>query len=153
LRRAFDLAGALFTADAWGWWGERIEAAPEKMFFQIYQRVRAGADVSASQYLRAWRELRQIRSDYAAATAGYDAVILPTSPIAPPNVDRLVADEAYFRSENLLALRNTRVANLMGLCAMTLPTGTPSAGIMFNAAPGGEARLLRLCGAAAAALA
>ncbi len=57
------------------------------------------------------------------------------------------------RSENLLALRNTRVANLMGLCALTLPTGTPLGGIMFNAAPGGEARLLRLCRAAEAALA
>lgn len=153
LGRAFELAGALFTADAWSWWSDKIEADPEKMFFQIYQRIRAGAEVGAAEYLRAWRELKEIRADYAAATAGYDAVILPTSPIPPPNLGRLIEDEAYFRSENLLALRNTRVANLMGSCAVTLPTSVPSAGIMFNSAPGCEAALLRLCSAAAVALA
>jgi aspartyl-tRNA(Asn)/glutamyl-tRNA(Gln) amidotransferase subunit A len=47
-----------------------------------------------------------------------------------------------------LALRNTRIGNLMGGCALTLPTGVASTGIMFLTPHGDEMRLLRL-GAAA----
>jgi aspartyl-tRNA(Asn)/glutamyl-tRNA(Gln) amidotransferase subunit A len=41
----------------------------------------------------------------------------------------------------------------MGVCAMTLPTGTASCGLMMMAAPGAEERLLRLAAAAQEALA
>ncbi len=40
----------------------------------------------------------------------------------------------------------------MGLCALTLPTGVPSCGIMLMAAPTWKKRLLRLGAAAEAAL-
>jgi aspartyl-tRNA(Asn)/glutamyl-tRNA(Gln) amidotransferase subunit A len=52
-----------------------------------------------------------------------------------------------------MTLRNTRVGNLMGECSLTLPTGVPSCGIMLNAAPMSEARLLRIGAAAERALA
>jgi aspartyl-tRNA(Asn)/glutamyl-tRNA(Gln) amidotransferase subunit A len=153
MQRAFAMAGPLYTADAYGWWKNRIEAAPEKMFHQILKRVRAGAEVRAADYLAAWTELRAIRAAWQAATAGYDAVIIPTLANLPPKVADLENDADLFVSENLLTLRNTRVANLMGLCALTVPTGVPSCGIMFNAGPGKEAALLRLGAAAEAALA
>jgi aspartyl-tRNA(Asn)/glutamyl-tRNA(Gln) amidotransferase subunit A len=62
-------------------------------------------------------------------------------------------DDAYYVAENLLALRNTRIGNLMGLCALTLPTAQPSCGISFMAGPGQEERLLRIGAAAERALA
>ena len=52
----------------------------------------------------------------------------------------------------LLALRNTRIGNLFGLCVLTLPTAEPSCGISFMAAPMTEERLLRLGFAAERAL-
>jgi aspartyl-tRNA(Asn)/glutamyl-tRNA(Gln) amidotransferase subunit A len=63
-----------------------------------------------------------------------------------------MTDDAYYVTENLLALRNTRIGNLMGLCALTLPTAQPSCGVSLMAAPGQEARLLRLGSAAERAL-
>ena len=57
---------------------------------------------------------------------------------------RPMQDADYYVTENLLALRNTRVGNLMGGCALTLPTGVPSCGMQLIAAPGSERRLLRL---------
>ena len=144
MTEAFALAGPLYTADSYSYWRERVEAEPEKMFPQILERVRAGAQVSAADYLVAWRRLREIRSDWRKATTGYDAIIMPTAPNLPPNVARLETDSGYYITENLLALRNTRVGNLMGECAVTLPAGVPSCGIMLNAAPGQEAHLLRL---------
>jgi aspartyl-tRNA(Asn)/glutamyl-tRNA(Gln) amidotransferase subunit A len=47
-------------------------------------------------------------------------------------------------TENLLALRNTRIGNLLGLPVLTLPTSQPSCGISLMAGAGQEARLLRL---------
>ena len=148
LTEAFDMSGTLYAAESYGWWRSAVEAAPEKMFPQILERVRGGRSVSGPDYVAAWIRLREIRADFLAATAGYDAVIMPTAPILPPNIDRLLQDDAYYKAQNLLALRNTRVANLMDLVSVTLPTDVPSCGILFNMARGAEGRLLRL-GAAA----
>ncbi len=153
MQEAFGFAGALFTADSYAWWRERVEAAPDKMFPQILERVRGGRDVKASNYIAAWHRLTAIRAEYAAATAEFDAVIMPTAAMTPPNIERLLTDDAYYKVENLLALRNTRVTNLMGGAAMTLPTGTPSCGIMLNVVAGQDDLLLRLGAAAEAALA
>ena len=80
-------------------------------------------------------------------------MLIPSAANLPPNVERLDSDDDYFVTENLLTLRNTRVGNLMGLCAITLPTGVPSTGIMLMVHPGDDARLLRLAAAAECALA
>lgn len=149
---AFNVAGNLYAADSYGWWRDLVEASPEKMFPQILERVRGGRTVSGPDYCAGWNMLRDIRKQYAAETAQFDAVIMPTAPILPPNAERLLNDDAYYKAENLLALRNTRVANLMDVCSITLPTGVPSCGIMFNGQNGSEEALLRLAVAAERAL-
>ncbi len=153
LSEAMSLTSTLVTAEAYGIWGPTVETAPEKMFPRILERVRAGADVKASDYVAAWRRLRVIRNLWAEMSAGYDAVILPTAAILPPDANRLMTDFDYYISENLLSLRNTRIGNLMDVCALTLPTAEPSCGISFMAGPMQEDRLLRLGSAAERALA
>jgi aspartyl-tRNA(Asn)/glutamyl-tRNA(Gln) amidotransferase subunit A len=149
---AIALAATLFTPEAYGLWKDRIEAAPHLMYARILERFRSGGSVTASDYVAAWARLDALRQAWAARTADYDAVILPTAPILPPDAQRLLDDERYYVTENLLALRNTRIGNLMGGCALTLPTGHPSCGISLMAAPGHEDRLLRLGMAAERAL-
>ncbi|MEL6640464.1 MAG: amidase family protein [Pseudomonadota bacterium] len=149
LQEAFDLAGTLYAAESYGWWRDLVEAAPDKMFPQILERVRGGRGVSGPDYVAAKSRLNEIRKAYLAATAGFDAVVIPTAPNMPPNAARLLADEAYYRQQNLLALRNTRIGNLMDLVSLTLPTQSSSCGILFNMPKTDENRLLRL-GAAAA---
>ena len=96
--------------------------------------------------------LEEIRAIWRDRVAGFDAVALPTSPILPPERERLMTDADYYVSENLLALRNTRIGNLMDGCALSLPTSEPSCGLMLLAGCGQEDRLLRLGMAAEAAL-
>ena len=143
----------LFTGEAYGTWGETIEAAPEKMFDRVRDRFRQGREVSAPDFVAGWQRLRRLRRDWARETAAYDAVLLPTAANLPANVARLMSDDDYFVTENLLTLRNTRVGNLMGLCAVTLPTGIPSTGIMILCPPMAEPQLLRIAAAAERALA
>ena len=63
-----------------------------------------------------------------------------------------MTDHDYYITENLLALRNTRIGNLMEQCVLTLPAGQPSCGLSIMCAPGTEERLLQIGLAAERAL-
>jgi aspartyl-tRNA(Asn)/glutamyl-tRNA(Gln) amidotransferase subunit A len=153
VENAMNLSAILFPAEAYAAWRDAIEANPNAMFKPILERFRAGDAISAVNYIEAWTRLSPYRAEYLAQTAGYDAVILPTAPILPPNADRLLTDNDYYVTENLLALRNTRIGNLMGLTGLTLPTGVPSTGLLLQTAPNTEGAVLRIGAAAEAALA
>lgn len=145
---ALEMSPILFTTEAWGHWQDEIRARGEVMFPAIRERFESGAGFLGADYVAAWVRLRALRAEFAAATAEFDAVILPTGASLPPDAERLLSDGEYYVTENLLALRNTRIGNLMGQAALTLPTSVPSTGLSLMAGPGSEARLLRL-GAAA----
>ncbi|WP_146347058.1 amidase [Phaeobacter marinintestinus] len=149
---AFALTEVLVCGEAYGLWRDVIEANPDKMFHAIRDRFRAGQNHSTPDYVAAWANLERIRGIWDATVAGFDAVLCASAPILPPNEKRLLTDSDYYVTENLLALRNTRVGNLMGLCSVTLPTGTPSCGVMLMGQPDCEEALLRLSAAAEAAL-
>ena len=151
VREAMSLAGVLFAPEAYGTWKTQIEANPDAMYPLVRERFRGGANIPASDFVVAWQRLDSLRAEYAAATVGHDAVILPSVPILPPKLDAVSRDDDLFVSENLLTLQNTRIGNLMGLAGLTLPTGVPSCGILFQGPS--EERLLRIGAAAEAALA
>lgn len=151
-QEVIELSGPIIPGEAYAEWGEKIEANPDAMYHEIRTRFRGGKDVLAADYLRAWQRLKDIRGDWHARMAEYDAVILPTCPNLPPKIDDLLSDSALYGRENLLALQHTRIGNLLGISALTLPTGLASCGIMFFGKPGGEESLLRLGKAAETAL-
>lgn len=153
LPRAYDLGQPLYAGEVWARWGEAIEGGAARMFPPVVARASAGREVGAAQYLRAREELAAIRAAAQDALAGVDAVACATCAILPPLASEVEADHEAFRVANLAALRNTRMANLLGLASMSLPTGTPSCGLMLSAVPGREGALLRLAAAAEAALA
>ncbi len=149
---AMALAPTLFAPEAYGTWRAQIEDAPELMYPPILERFRGGRDLLAADYIAGWQELDRLRADWARLVAGFDAVILPTAPILPPAVDRLLAEPDFFARENLLTLRNTRIGNLLGLPAVSLPTGHPACGLMLLGRAGDDRALLVAAAAAEAAL-
>ena len=153
LEPAYALTFQLYPPEAWAAWRDLIEANPDAMFREIYDRTSAGASVTAPDYIAAQSALRGHRDSYARATAGFDAVLCPTTPTRPPKLEAIASSSEAYRTANLSALRNTRLANLLGLCSVTLPTGVPACGVMLNAAAGADRRLLRLAKAAETALA
>ncbi|CRL16286.1 amidase [Phaeobacter italicus] len=153
LREAMGLSPVLFTAEAYGLWRDVIEAAPHLMFPEILERFRSGKTFSGPDYVAAWAKLEQIRMEWDQATAGFDGILCPASPILPPNMQRLQDDHDYYVRSNLMALRNTRIGNLMGLCGLSLPTGVPSCGLQILGQPDCEEALLRVGAAVEQALA
>lgn len=149
---AMALSGILYTTEAYGLWKNVIEAAPDRMYPEILARFRSGSDYSGADYVAAWAKLEHLRGLWDHAVSGFDAVLTPTAPVLPPNLARLMSDHDYYVRSNLLALRNTRIGNLMGVCGLSLPTGRSSCGLQVLGLPNCEEALLRLGAAIEAAL-
>lgn len=145
--------GPVFSPEAYGLWRDVIEAAPDRMNQTILSRFRSGATMLASDFVKHWQELRLARVQWAQDVAAYDAVLLPSSPLLPVNAKRALADAEFFVSQNLLALRNTRIGNVLGLPAISLPTGVAGCGMMAMGHAGGDLALLRVATAMEVALA
>jgi aspartyl-tRNA(Asn)/glutamyl-tRNA(Gln) amidotransferase subunit A len=144
---AMDLAACLFTTEAYAQWEEELLTQGDKMYPAIYDRFMAGQKYSGSEYFQSRQRLLELRKTYAQKTSGFDAVLIPSSPVMPPNVERLLTEPEYYLYINLLALRNTRIGNMMGLCALSIPTRTPSCGLMVMGLPNQDQKMLRLCSA------
>ena len=144
---AIDVAARLspiVTTEGWRRWGETIEANPGVMFPLIERRFRAGMGGSVATDREALAEYARLSRAVQGRMAGDGPMLMPTSPCLPPKVADLLADDDYFSERNLLALRNTRLGNLLTLCALTVPSATPMAGLMLVAGPGREGKLLAL---------
>ncbi|SNR35446.1 amidase [Paracoccus sediminis] len=152
--KAVALSPALFAPEAYGIWRAQIEDAPELMWRPILDRFRSGADISAPDYVSAWESLVRIRRKWVKEVASaHDAILLPTAPILPPNAARLMADDGEFVRANLLALRNTRIGNLLGLPVCTLPSGHRACGISIMGHAGRDTHLLHVAAGVESALA
>ncbi len=112
-------------------------------------RVRLGdaARLPEEEYRARLAELFELASSVDEALEGVDALVAPTVASTPPLLAD-IRDPGDYGRENLLCLRNTCVANYLGLCAITLPVGLDAAsmpvGLMLMARGGQDARLLRL---------
>ena len=144
---AIDVAARLspiVTTEGWRRWGETIEANPGVMYPLIERRFRAGMGGSVETDREALAEYARLSQAVQGRMEEHGPMLMPTSPCLPPSVADLLADEDYFSERNLLALRNTRLGNLLTLCALTVPSATPMAGLMLVAGPGREGKLLAL---------
>ena len=142
--RAFEISKTVFPAEAYGMWGNEIEKNPEKMFAPIRERFRSGRDILAHDYVFSLQKLYELRKSFLQKVKGFDAILAPTSPIKPPNITQLLDDHEFFTERNLLALRNTRIANSLNLCALTLPTETDFSGLMLMGRPNNEYELMNI---------
>ena len=133
--KSVSLASTLFPYEAYSSWKKIIEEDPKKMYPPILTRFRGGIGISQEIYDKAWQELLKLRKSFLKKIEGIDSVLCPTCPILPPKVIDLLDTKDYFTHCNLMSLRNTRVANLLKLTAITIPTQLENCGLMLMAAP------------------
>ena len=92
--------------------------------------------------MRAARSLRGPKQ----RIAPYDALVLPTTANTPPVIADL-ADDKAFTTQNLRALRNCTLINMLDGCAISLPAhreGEVPVGLMLAAAGGSDRRIFEL---------
>ena len=111
---------------------------------RVRVRIEIGAGLSAADYLELLRRRAARKQQVDEWLASYDGLLAPTVPIEPPLLTDLRNDEDYMRL-NLLVLRNPSVANILDLCAITLPNHCPGelpSGLMLVGRNGADPALL-----------
>ena len=136
---AFDLVqraqstGSLAVVEAFAVHRERLATAGSRYDPRVASRILPGAAMPAADYIALIEARLQAKRVFAAEIAPYDALMLPTVPIAPPPIAAFSTDEDYVHL-NRLILRNTAPMNFLDGCAISLPChepGAPPAGLML----------------------
>lgn len=130
------------SREAWELWGPLIEANPGVMYARIEERFRTGIEIPEEADREALAAFARLSGALVERMEAAGPLLMPTSPILPPPVERLLADADFYVERNLMALRNTRLANLLGLSALSVPAPAPMVGLMIVGAPMAEAELL-----------
>jgi len=127
LRVMADLVAGLSVAVTEGYWWHRELLATRGDFYdqRIARRLRAGAAVSAADYIAFCRGRADVSARAAAVTAQFDAVIMPTTHIVAPPIASVEHDDAAWLATNLTLIRNPGIANFMDRCALTIPCHGP----------------------------
>ena len=86
------------------------------------ERAEAGLAVDAIDYFGAQKRLAELAEVGERSLNGFDALLAPTCPFVPMEVEALLdtADDSEHQ-RSLLSSQNTQPANLMRLCASSLP--------------------------------
>ena len=144
---AINAKGGFTAAEAWAWHRDLIARAGKRYDPRVVSRIMRGKDMSAADYL----DLLDAREAWVAAVdrriAGYDALIMPTTPIVAPAVaDLQASDDAYYAANGLI-LRNPTLINFLDGCALSLPcqaAGTAPVGLMIAGSNGADRRILAI---------
>ena len=130
---------AFLTAELAGW---RETLAPI-----MRVRVDRVRPVSAAGWFERVGRMAALARRAQARFDGIDAVATPSVVATPPTAEEVVEADAHLR-RSLLTARNTCPANVLGLCALTVPVGLDGAGmpvgLQLIARHGAEERLLAL---------
>jgi aspartyl-tRNA(Asn)/glutamyl-tRNA(Gln) amidotransferase subunit A len=119
----------LQAAEAYAYHAKFVSRSPELYQPETLRRIRSGEEISADEFEKRRRELKQIRSSIHKAFEKVDALLTPTAPVPAPAIDELKRNPELLRPCELLLLRNTRPVNVWGLPAISIPCGFTSAGL------------------------
>lgn len=96
---------------------------------ETLKRIRSGADVTAAQYIQAYRDLLRQRREALHLFEQVDLILTPTTPTLPPSFAELEAAPDQLRNKELVMLRNTRPFNMVGLPAASICCGFSRSGL------------------------
>jgi aspartyl-tRNA(Asn)/glutamyl-tRNA(Gln) amidotransferase subunit A len=127
--------GGFAAAEAYACHRDLLSTRAGEFDPRVASRILLGSDMPAADYIVLRQARARIVAAFGADMAGYDALILPTVPIAPPAIADF-ADDAAYRRLNFLLLRNPSMVNFLNGCAISIPCHEPGAapaGLMIAA--------------------
>ena len=111
---------------------------------RVHSRMARADELSAVKYRKTLNKRQRFVEAMSQALAGR-VLLLPTVAILPPTVESLQEDEAFYQ-QNLLALRNTTLANIGDGCSLAMPYEYKGVtlSLMLVGANGMDVRLLEV---------
>ena len=119
-----ELTGRIIGAEGYFLIGDLIDDMNLPIDEAVRPRIASGRGISARDYLAALRGREAAKQDFAAATAGVDALLTPTTQTAavPLTAVDQASTPAHF----------TRFVNFLDLCALALPNGFTATGLPIS---------------------
>ncbi|MFD4640223.1 amidase [Lentzea sp. NPDC058436] len=145
-----DVSTTIMAYEAYRVNKERFEKTPELIGADVRERLDDGSRVTRAQYEAALQEVDRVREEVSALAAPYDALVNATIPVAAPSVEAAVRPDV-----RRMLMRNTRLQNLIGAPAISLPGahGGPNPwGVQLFSSRGTDTALLATAAAVAADL-
>jgi aspartyl-tRNA(Asn)/glutamyl-tRNA(Gln) amidotransferase subunit A len=140
---------ALHAAETYAIHRERFATRAAEYDPSVRARLEAARTISAADYIATMRERSALVSAMDAWLSDLDGLVLPTIPIVAPTITELSDVDAELATDAIL-IRNTVIANLLDLCAISLPcprAGGLPVGLMLMARNGRDRKLLRIAAA------
>lgn len=153
---AINSAGGLIAAESWAWHHEWLAQAGERYDPRVSLRIRRGEKISEGDYQSLLLKRRDWINRVTQKISAFDALIMPTVPIVPPELSPLLESDQAYAEANVLVLRNASVINFLDGCAVSLPchvAGSAPVGLMLASIGGRDEPLLAVAQACEAALA
>ena len=121
LREAGDLVGKIISAESYAFHAGFIDRNDLPLDQAVRARIRAGAALSAKDYLDVLEDRKKAKAEFAARMAGFDAVLTPST--LTPAIPLDTVDQT--RTPAI----STRWVNYLDLCALSLPNGMTEGGL------------------------
>src|SRR4051812_40769988 len=112
--------GGFAASESYAWHRYLLTSKGDVYDPRVSVRIMRGEAQSAADYIDLLHERRSLIARVNARIAPYDALVLPTTANTPPKISDLADDKAFTR-ENLRALRNCTLINMIDGCAISLP--------------------------------
>jgi aspartyl-tRNA(Asn)/glutamyl-tRNA(Gln) amidotransferase subunit A len=141
--------GGFAAAESYAWHRFLIVSHGDVYDPRVHMRILRGESISAADYIDLLESRRSLIARIAVRLKPYDALVLPTTANTPPRIADLAGDKAFTR-ENLRALRNCTLINMIDGCAISLPAhreGEVPVGLMLAATGGSDRRIFELAAA------
>ena len=145
----------LARMEAAAWHRSLLERLGDRYDPRVRARLEQGGQLLSADYINLLDTRARLIAEANAASAEYDALMLPTCPIVPPPIAEL-DDVAEYTRVNLLSLRNTTLGNFLDRCAISLPchrAGEAPVGLMLMGQTMADAQLFAVAAGVEAALA
>jgi aspartyl-tRNA(Asn)/glutamyl-tRNA(Gln) amidotransferase subunit A len=139
--------GGFSAAESYAWHRFLITSKGDVYDPRVAVRILRGEGMSAADYVDLLGARRSMIARIEARVAPYDALVMPTTANTPPRIADLVADDKAFTTQNLRALRNPSLINMIDGCSISLPAqreGEVPVGLMLAAAGGSDRRIFEL---------
>ncbi|MFN8059915.1 MAG: amidase [Vicinamibacterales bacterium] len=117
-----DVRAVVRAAESYAYHASHVAKTPELYQPDVLRKIRAGADVTASAYIDAHREMERMRRAVEATFETVDVLVTPTTPVPPI---RITASP----DEDDERMRDVSPFNLYGLPAISVPCGFTQEGL------------------------
>jgi aspartyl-tRNA(Asn)/glutamyl-tRNA(Gln) amidotransferase subunit A len=138
--------GGFSAAESYAWHRFLIASKGDVYDPRVSVRILRGEGMSAADYVDLLGARRSMIARIETRIAPYDALVMPTTANTPPRIADLTDDKA-FTTQNLRALRNPSLINMIDGCSISLPAqreGEVPVGLMLAAAGGSDHRIFEL---------